>query len=330
MRANRSTRSRCRFSPACAGNGRRVGFGIHDESVQPRVCGERCRQRDHGHQEPGSAPRVRGTEPRRCRVAQHDRFSPACAGNGRWCSISRRDTTVQPRVCGERVGVGRNSCFQASGSAPRVRGTVPREAATDSSIAGSAPRVRGTVHWPCEATLSQTVQPRVCGERMRSRSHHETKSGSAPRVRGTAVAGSNRADLRSGSAPRVRGTDSERSVVQPRPRFSPACAGNGSACRNLDRRTFGSAPRVRGTAASGSMTDRPIIGSAPRVRGTGAGQSSMPRTTAVQPRVCGERLATPCGKTDATRFSPACAGNGWRARYTPPTTPVQPRVCGER
>ena len=72
-----------RFSPACAGNTRAVHPPPVHGSVQPRVCGEHTEYAADIILGRGSAPRVRGTRPRRRRPRPGMRFSPACAGNTR-------------------------------------------------------------------------------------------------------------------------------------------------------------------------------------------------------------------------------------------------------
>ncbi len=92
-----------RFSPACAGNGRRRRCFPRSRAVQPRVCGERDAILSDGATMDGSAPRVRGTGCRPVRPRQPARFSPACAGNGSRSSRPADRRAVQPRVCGERA-----------------------------------------------------------------------------------------------------------------------------------------------------------------------------------------------------------------------------------
>ena len=111
-----------RFSPACAGNGGVLSFEAVFMPVQPRVCGERYDPLVPSIVIPGSAPRVRGTAIQSLIIRSRHRFSPACAGNGRFSSQTRAIRAVQPRVCGER---SYPSCVRndRAGSAPRVRGT---------------------------------------------------------------------------------------------------------------------------------------------------------------------------------------------------------------
>ncbi len=133
-----------------------------------------------------------------------------------------------------------------------------------------------------------TVQPRVCGERKAVFIRVANTCGSAPRVRGTPI-------------------------CQPcqlvRCRFSPACAGNAGGWR-VSYCAISVQPRVCGERKDHPMQSAQEIGSAPRVRGTraillqpfevtrfspacagNAYCANITRlTTAVQPRVCGERL----------------------------------------
>ncbi len=94
--------------------------------------------------------------------------------------------------------------------------------------------------------MSQTVHPRVRGERGDGWTYRGRGLGSSPRARGT-----HRHDAR-----------------QPTPhRFIPACAGNAKA---RFRRQLPSAvhPRVRGERTAGMPVKRHGAGSSPRARGT--------------------------------------------------------------
>ena len=294
-----------RFSPACAGNGSPRGRRPRWWSVQPRVCGERALRQVPRARVRGSAPRVRGTDPALPRRRPLERFSPACAGNGGQCAKRRSHAAVQPRVCGER-GVESLLPHPPGGSAPRVRGTGacrairPRRGRFSPACAGN-----GSISTTPTGILP--VQPRVCGERDQEARRLIRRHGSAPRVRGTALDG-------------LLSEDGHR--------FSPACAGNGSPCRDPDdRRRF-----------------------SPACAGNGIRQTRAPIRLPVQPRVCGERnitrrpfstapgsaprvrgtAAPRAGGMGARRFSPACAGNGPGKPQGSRAGPVQPRVCGER
>jgi len=195
-----------RFSPACAGNGGFIAILGETAPVQPRVCGERHTPSWRISSANGSAPRVRGTGFYRPQAESGERFSPACAGNGKRTKCNRLWTPVQPRVCGERrANIDRDSFMR--GSAPRVRGTEycstwkPNNGRFSPACAGNGPTTRPT-------TPRKSVQPRVCGERSLESSMSSCSRGSAPRVRGTAA---------------------RRRRDRWRLRFSPACAGNGSA-----------------------------------------------------------------------------------------------------
>ena len=196
-----------RFSPACAGNASRQQSGLRDPAVQPRVCGERDQAAILEKCASGSAPRVRGTPAKDARDTCERRFSPACAGNAASIASSRRWTTVQPRVCGERV-MPRLDLPATRGSAPRVRGTHVVGDETE-DIARFSPACAGNATPRSWRPGSTTVQPRVCGERQRAEQHDHQLDGSAPRVRGTRCLALAFSSIR---------------------RFSPACAGNASSC----------------------------------------------------------------------------------------------------
>ncbi len=167
----------------------------------------------------------------------------------------------------------------------------------------------------------------------------------------------------------MRGTAAQASPEPFRPRFSPACAGNGLAassrapdravqprvcgervCRGgLRRRRRGSAPRVRGTGCCRGEVEK-LKRFSPACAGNGWDHMASTVSAAVQPRVCGERIGAryfhdrirgSAPRVRGTgplrrqwinhgRFSPACAGNGARSATGCALRPVQPRVCGER
>ena len=75
--------------------------------------------------QPGSSPRLRGTDRQVSPHGVADRFIPAPAGNrsaGRPC---KEIPSVHPRACGEQVRKGEKST-PVFGSSPRLRGTAVR------------------------------------------------------------------------------------------------------------------------------------------------------------------------------------------------------------
>ena len=294
------------------------------------MCGERAAVRTSIFVEPGSSPRVRGTQKGRQRCRDHGRFIPACAGNARRNRWSARHSTVHPRVCGERKKAV-SGAETTAGSSPRVRGTrlwrwscigrrrfIP--ACAGNAGARTAPKYTCAVH------------PRVCGERAFITGRGQDLDGSSPRVRGTryiskyitksdrfipACAGNATppANTRlsppvhprvcgerdippvslgggAGSSPRVRGTPEVLFDLGLRSRFIPACAGNAIA----------PAPRGSGCSVHPRVCGerdglRGIVdaggGSSPRVRGTRKRRNGPEKIAAVHPRVCGERPKMP-------------------------------------
>ncbi len=159
------------------------------------------------------------------------------------------------------------------------------------------PACAGNGRKPAAPCRGCPVHPRVCGERLAGLRGGRAPAGSSPRVRGTASA------RRSRSAPS---------------RFIPACAGNGMRAPN-HAASKSVHPRVCGERIFGGGVDLTGGGSSPRVRGTdgsnpevceddrfipacaGNGPSGSLRgfSTAVHPRVCGERSSM-CDATAST------------------------------
>ena len=156
-----------RFIPACAGNGPMRFNPTPDQSVHPRVCGERTLYERKGMSAAGSSPRVRGTGVIIDGVHPRQRFIPACAGNGSRAVTRPTPPTVHPRVCGERRGCVRPMPWRA-GSSPRVRGTGT-EAGALACACRFIPACAGNGYYPRIASWRDAVHPRVCGERHRLR-----------------------------------------------------------------------------------------------------------------------------------------------------------------
>ena len=91
-----------RFIPACAGNASLIGQGLPSMTVHPRIRGERTRNQTVTTQLHGSSPHTRGTRHPSPGSSRPGRFIPAYAGNARPHPTRFRDTTVHPRMRGER------------------------------------------------------------------------------------------------------------------------------------------------------------------------------------------------------------------------------------
>ncbi len=214
-----------RFSPACAGNGRKA--------------------RSNARTRPGSAPRVRGTARCAARRPTCGRFSPACAGNGSNRARVAPETSVQPRVCGERA-LTLMSPPSGCGSAPRVRGTEKQSPDTKGK-ARFSPACAGNGFHTEQTAGALSVQPRVCGERSTHPARVTVSSGSAPRVRGTGYRNRNRRTWRCFSPACAGNGPTPPSSPPPRP-LQPRVCGERAVRHNLHDAEVGSAPRVRGTA----------------------------------------------------------------------------------
>ncbi len=192
----------------------------------------------------GSSPRGRGTHQLDRQPGIDRRFIPAWAGNAGQPSHGPDQSTVHPRVDGERSAMRAVSTHKA-GSSPRGRGTLGEQqsiglgerfipAWAGNAGSGKISRRRNAVH------------PRVGGERGFDNDKWAARCGSSPRGRGTQVVR---------QCPRKGG------------RFIPAWAGNARR-RSIPAWTPSVHPRVGGERAIDNGLRTAVIGSSPRGRGT--------------------------------------------------------------
>ena len=154
--------TRIRFIPACAGNTVGGRLEICADAVHPRVCGEHPHARHSVTRTLGSSPRVRGTHYNGYALYASMRFIPACAGNT-WAPTGAIGwSAVHPRVCGEHHG-GLATISAASGSSPRVRGTLDRMQRKHQFFR-FIPACAGNTAVTFEFCPPNSVHPRVCGE----------------------------------------------------------------------------------------------------------------------------------------------------------------------
>ena len=377
-----------RFIPACAGNSFDGLIPSEILPVHPRVCGELPCATRRWRRSGGSSPRVRGTPQTSRGFSSSRRFIPACAGNSGIPRRRGRRGPVHPRVCGELVCLGCGG-YSPHLVHPRVCGELVESDARLVDASGSSPRVRGTLPWTMRGQMAPQVHPRVCGELPAFSTTDIVCLRFIPACAGNSRSSRRVRRRRNGSSPRVRGTRTLPHTTPISVRFIPACAGNSPGpCPHRVRRTVH--PRVCGELTLRASGFRNAVGSSPRVRGTrdlAGGRRELERfipacagnsraaaarggCRAVHPRVCGElrqsdsdfdgrdgssprvrgtrvsaidavakfRFIPACAgnsprspRTTAAgaRFIPACAGNSRRCRPPSTPSPVHPRVCGE-
>ena len=331
--------------PACAGNTLACRQKSIDSRDHPRVCGEHAYWRSAGIGPKGSSPRVRGT-PRPCVAAERvPGIIPACAGNTTVWMDTAAGFRDHPRVCGEHHRI-RPSPSTATGSSPRVRGTLNRHDRKHHTE-GIIPACAGNTRCRTRASTACRDHPRVCGEHPMSASVSVRNSGSSPRVRGTlddpfhvraavgiipACAGNTDILLiewgytkdhprvcgehspcrpfaigSRGSSPRVRGTRACHRDAGIRNGIIPACAGNTSPFQAISRFSMGSSPRVRGTQ-SGAPIQFVGLGIIPACAGnTPRKRTPRPRGRD-HPRVCGEHAELMDGTMEPPGSSPRVRG----------------------
>ena len=192
-----------RFIPACAGNARRRRCPSRPISVHPRMRGEREPPKYTLETHDGSSPHARGTLDKPDQFIRAHRFIPACAGNARPDRMAMLTMTVHPRMRGERSTVG-SAGFSPGGSSPHARGTR-FAACAGRKLNRFIPACAGNATNGTGLPSSQTVHPRMRGERSIGLSSASHLVGSSPHARGTL------------------GGLGRRRIGR---RFIPACAGN--------------------------------------------------------------------------------------------------------
>ena len=238
-----------------------------------------------------------------------------------WAKIVSAD---QPRTCGE-YSRRRDSGVCYVGSAPHMRG-IPRLAAADGRGPRISPAHAGNtiVHSPSRAPSGD--QPRTCGEYRGSR---------FPAV------------CQSGSAPHMRGILGESRKINPKPRISPAHAGNTLAsvrqcstaedqprtCGEYDYYNtdcpgpVGSAPHLRGIPGLPGPHRR-LEGISPAHAGNTARAAASARALADQPCTCGEYLTDPRVDFDDVGSAPHMRGIRSRAVYLARDFRISPAHAG--
>ena len=254
----------------------------------------------------GLSPRVRGNLIVVLPAISLNRSIPACAGEPTRKASSPLSFSVYPRVCGgtPRRWSGRP---QRRGLSPRVRGN-PLVAMMAGVLAGSIPACAGEPPDYAGAAAGAKVYPRVCGGTTRSGRRRGRERGLSPRVRG------NR---------RLRRRDSWR-------RGSiPACAGEPSSRRHIDRkcRVY---PRVCGGTSQGRPPSMRARGLSPRVRGNPAGRLLLPLPQRSIPACAGEPIE-PVAVNDAQGVYPrVCGGTRHHMELSSRISGLSPRVRGNR
>ena len=149
------------------------------------MCGEQLLANWDAALTAGSSPRVRGTGFETAKKGEEDGIIPACAGNSNYCHIAIHHFRDHPRVCGEQGGWS-DELNTATGSSPRVRGTVSRRIAF-LYAGGIIPACAGNSAYLHGHGRDTWDHPRVCGEQCQIVQSAHAPVGSSPRVRGTVL-----------------------------------------------------------------------------------------------------------------------------------------------
>ncbi len=272
-----------RSIPACAGEPRNPRRYLRLDQVDPRVCGGAlCTMMASGHRQ-GRSPRVRGSLVQRARIRDRIGSIPACAGEPPRRCRRAAAAQVDPRVCG---GAIRHAGLtnDPAGRSPRVRGSR-RCRSGGFSPSRSIPACAGEPAGPDRGAGIWQVDPRVCGGASVTRCRLSPLGGRSPRVRGSPDTLVIVVD-RVGSIPACAGEP----IATPRPapgwRVDPRVCGGAVRCACSRSPLRGRSPRVRGSLADGGQ-QAANDGSIPACAGEPMVRRCVPRSTGVDPRVCG-------------------------------------------
>ena len=291
------------------------------------MCGEDEGQRMSASSKQGRSPRVRGRLILKTGGWRIPGSIPACAGKTPGLLEMAERGQVDPRVCGEdRIML--DAILRAAGRSPRVRGrryAVAIFAMSSRSIPACAGKTRRAL----SIVRRIKVDPRVCGEDKFTRSFTRTFTGRSPRVRGRPDPAGH-ALGRHGSIPACAGKTFEALTTEKVKEVDPRVCGEDRSDPDRPRPGWGRSPRVRGRPVQAQLWN--IDGrSIPACAGKTCQNLNEPRATTVDPRVCGEDLASvqaltispgrsprvrgrPVhreGTESRARSIPACAGKTW-------------------
>ena len=212
--------------------------------VHPRIRGEYSLPRFQNAPVMGSPPHTRGILLDGVIPAHRFRFTPAYAGNTRFCHRSSDHAQVHPRIRGEysTAVMLRPPCL---GSPPHTRG-IPLCFNLSSLASGFTPAYAGNTTAHRSGARAWQVHPRIRGEYRPARPRFVSSIGSPPHTRGIlylqtscaaadgftpAYAGNttqltDSKNIDKGSPPHTRGILSNVLSQKQGTRFTPAYAGN--------------------------------------------------------------------------------------------------------
>ena len=269
--------------PACAGEPVGALAVLHDDRVDPRVCGGAVDATGPQRGGSGRSPRVRGSPGAGWARPCASGSIPACAGEPAPPRSTPEPRRVDPRVCGGAVKAPRSRPSH-KGRSPRVRGSLAAGGARSREL-GSIPACAGEPPTGAAGPSRGRVDPRVCGGAYALSTVPSCTRGRSPRVRGSPVRGGV-GDAREGSIPACAGEP-----PAPRRRSRPVrvdprvCGGARTPWPAVTSRT-GRSPRVRGSRRLRHGPRRPP-GSIPACAGEPRPSRARAWRRRVDPRVCG-------------------------------------------
>ena len=252
--------------------------------VNPRGCGETIRSSSGATTSWGQSPRVRGNRDRHDAGKALRGSIPAGAGKPVALKGGRPGSRVNPRGCGETIRSS-SGATTSWGQSPRVRGNRDRHDA-GKALRGSIPAGAGKPVALKGGRPGSRVNPRGCGETIRSSSGATTSWGQSPRVRGNRDRHDAGKALR-GSIPAGAGKPVALKGGRPGSRVNPRGCGETAPIDSRAACSRGQSPRVRGNRSRPRVRDR-RAGSIPAGAGKPALAYPFSLPFKVNPRGCGE------------------------------------------
>ena len=149
----------------------------------PRACGAHSGTTTNMPGNPGSSPRMRGSQVLILLPVLSVGIIPAHAGLTRWSSQTCRLERDHPRACGAHMN-GTVSCRMTRGSSPRMRGSHVLEISQEGRR-GIIPAHAGLTGGRLHGQIARRDHPRACGAHAGARIVTNQDGGSSPRMRGS-------------------------------------------------------------------------------------------------------------------------------------------------
>ena len=293
-----------RIIPACAGSTGGGGGGAPACWDHPRMRGEHENRYDRTNRKRGSSPHARGALYDDGKNLFFTRIIPACAGSTPHQAFTNHLSWDHPRMRGEHISA-QSVTVPFEGSSPHARGAQMREYIGEywlrdhprmrgehrrtprpaSTSCGSSPHARGAPSHRRHLLGKRRIIPACAGSTGWTEAN-PSRTRDHPRMRGEHHIEQRRQFPNPGSSPHARGALYANTMVSPRPRIIPACAGS-TGRRKRERRSPADHPRMRGEHTASFVSNWTLYGSSPHARGAQLRNQRTPPSRRIIPACAG-------------------------------------------